>query len=77
MHWYYSASNFYKYLINTVVQNLLNFHPCHVINCFKHECVLLECCRLPVVGNAWDLLMEYLDAHAAPDDGLYAGYICD
>ena len=52
--------------------------PCMSCNklCFKHECVLLEWCRLPITGNAWNLLLEYLDRHPVPDDSLSTGYIC-
>ena len=37
--------------------------PCMSCNklCFKHECVLLERCRIPITGNAWNLLLEHLD----------------
>ena len=52
--------------------------PCMSCNklCFKRECVLLERCRLPITGNAWNLLLEYLDRHPVPDDSLSTGYIC-
>ena len=52
--------------------------PCMSCNklCFKCECVLLERCRAPIAGHAWDLLMEYLESHPAPDDALCTGYIC-
>ena len=52
--------------------------PCMSCNklCFKRECVLLERCRLPITGNAWNLLLEYLDSHPVPDDSLSTGYIC-
>ena len=52
--------------------------PCMSCNklCFKRECVLLERCRAPIAGHAWDLLMEYLESHPAPDDALCTGYIC-
>ena len=54
-------------------------YPCMSCNklCFRRECVLLERCRLPVSGNAWNLFMEYLDSHPAPKDDLNAGYICN
>ena len=52
--------------------------PCMSCNklCFKRECVLLERYKIPVTGNAWNLLMDYLDSHPVPDDSLSTGYIC-
>ena len=64
-------------LYNKKCSELAEF-PCMSCNklCFKRECVLLECCKLPVTGNAWQSLLEYLDSHPTPDDGLSSGYIC-
>ena len=52
--------------------------PCMSCNklCYKRECVLLERCRVPITGNAWNLLKEYLESHPGPDDLLSEGHIC-
>ena len=80
-----TVENFIKGFVLYIksAQNLLSFHACHVINYALNVnlffitgiCFLLEHFKLPVT-NVRHSLLDYLNSHPAPVDGLSSGYIC-
>ena len=45
--------------------------------CFRKECIKIDCCVKPLVGENWQRLLNYIDSHPGYDDWLSDGYVCN